>query len=90
MNKWWQRRAKAPSYIGKNWLPLRRKGKVFQPTVSSLKKNFFMDLADGDVSLVSRITRTLTNHAPTGEFHKRFFPDKPSHCHHCGEFANWL
>ena len=85
MNKWWQRRAKAPSYVGKNWLPLRRKGKVFQPTVSSSKKNFFMDLADGDVGLMSRITRTLTNHAPTGEFRKRFFPDKPSHCHHCGE-----
>ena len=28
---------------------------------------------------MARLTRALTNHAPIGEYRRRFFPDKPSH-----------
>lgn len=29
---------------------------------------------------VARLTRLITNHAPTGEFRARFFPNLPTHC----------
>ena len=83
--KWWRAKAKAPSYTGKDWLPLRRKGKIFCPTVGSKTRKFFTDLVLNSMPDMSRLTRALTNHAPIGEYRRRFFPDKPDHCHHCGE-----
>ena len=84
-SKWWRAKAKAPSYTGKGWIPLRRKGKVFRPAVGSKTKRFFSDLVFNSMPGMARLTRALTNHAPTGEYRSRFFPNKPNHCHHCGE-----
>ena len=83
--KWWRAKAKAPSYTGKDWIPLRRKGKIFRPAIGSTTKKFFTDLVLNSMPDMARLTRALTNHAPTGEYRRRFFPDKPDHCHHCGE-----
>ena len=35
--------------------------------------------------LVMAMLAAITNHAPIGEYRHRFFPDKPGHCHHCGD-----
>ena len=83
--KCWRAKAKAPSHTGKDWIPRRRKGKVFRPAVGSKNKRFFTDLVFNSMPSMARLTRALTNHAPTGEYGRRFFPDGPSHCRRCGE-----
>ena len=72
----WQQRWKDTTYRGSQWLPIRRKKKVFKPSFSKDARNFFHNLAKGEASHLSRITHVLTNHAPTGEYRTRFFPDE--------------
>ncbi|KAF8665534.1 hypothetical protein AX14_006588, partial [Amanita brunnescens Koide BX004] len=80
----WQRRWNDVTYRGSQWLPIRKK-KVFKPSFAKASRNFFHDLAKGDPSRLSRITHVLTNHAPTGEYRTRFFPEEPTACPHCDE-----
>ncbi|KAF8666229.1 hypothetical protein AX14_006523, partial [Amanita brunnescens Koide BX004] len=81
----WQRRWKDTTYRGSQWLPIRRKKKVFKPSFTKDARNFFHNMAKGDASYLSRIAHVLTNHAPTGEYRTRFFPDEPTACPHCDE-----
>ena len=81
----WQRRWKDITYRGSQWLPIRRKKKVFKPSFSKDARNFFHNMAKGEASHLSRIAHVLTNHAPTGEYRTRFFPDEPTTCPHCDE-----
>jgi hypothetical protein len=79
-------RALQENYIGHSlsFIRIRRNGKPFRPFFKSKNKNFFIDLGNNNISTVSRLTRILSGHAPTGEYRERFFPDKATHCHHCG------
>jgi hypothetical protein len=72
-------------YRGRQWLAVRRKKKRFMPSIRNKPNcNFFVDAAKGSITMMSRITRCITNHVPTGEYRQRFFPDKPTHCNTCG------
>ena len=42
-------------------------------------------MAKGEASHLSRIAHVLTNHAPTGEYRTRFFPNEPTACPRCDE-----
>ncbi|KAF8640202.1 hypothetical protein AX14_009992 [Amanita brunnescens Koide BX004] len=81
----WQRRWKDVAYRGSQWLPIRRKKKVFKPSLAKTSRNFFHELAKGDPRHLSRLAHVLTNHAPTGEYRTRFFPNEPTACPHCDE-----
>ncbi|KAF8643932.1 hypothetical protein AX14_009529 [Amanita brunnescens Koide BX004] len=81
----WQRCWSDVTYRGSQWLPVRRKKKVFKPSLAKASRNFFHELAKGEPSRLSRIAHVLTNHAPTGEYRTRFFPNEPTACPHCDE-----
>ncbi|KAF8719227.1 hypothetical protein AX14_011293 [Amanita brunnescens Koide BX004] len=81
----WQQRWKDTTYRGSQWLPIRRKKKIFKPSFTKDARNFFHNMAKGEASHLSRIAHVLTNHAPTGEYRTRFFPDEPTACPHCDE-----
>ena len=83
----WQRRWKDITYRGSQWLPIRRNKKVFKPSFAKTSRNWFHNMAKGDASHLSRIAHVLTNHAPTGEYRMRFFPDEPTACPRCDENA---
>ncbi|KAF8730035.1 hypothetical protein AX14_005799 [Amanita brunnescens Koide BX004] len=81
----WQQRWKDVTYRGSQWLPIRRKKKVFKPSLAKQARNFFHNMAKGEPNHLSRIAHVLTNHAPTGEYRTRFFPNEPTACPHCSE-----
>ena len=83
----WQRRWKDATYRGSQWLPVHRNKKVFKPSFAKTSRNWFHNMAKGDPSHLSRIAHVLTNHAPTGEYRTRFFPDEPTACPRCDEDA---
>ena len=83
----WQRRWKDVTYRGSQWLPVRRNKKVFKPSFAKTSRNWFHNMAKGDPSHLSRIAHVLTNHAPTGEYRTRFFPNEPTACPRCDENA---
>ena len=79
----WQRLWKDATYTGSQWLPVCRKKKTFKPSFAKPARNFFHNMAKGDPSHLSRIAHVLTNHAPTGEYRTRFFPQEPTSCPRC-------
>ena len=81
----WQKRWKDTTYRGSQWLPIRWNKKVFKPSFAKASRNFFHNAAKGESSHLSRIAHVLTNHAPTGEYRTRFFPNEPTACPHCDE-----
>ena len=81
----WTRLFKDHTYRGSQWLPVRRKKKTFKPSNAKSARNFFHNMAHRDPSHLSRISYAITNHAPTGEYRTRFFPNELAHCPHCGE-----
>ena len=64
----WQQHWRDTTYRGSQWLPIRRKKKVFKPSFAKDARNFFHNLAKGEAGHLSRIAHVLTNHAPTGEY----------------------
>ena len=82
--KEWQRLFRDPTYRGSQWLPIRRRKKKFRPAMSKTARNFFHDLAKGEPGHLSRIVHAITNHAPTGEYRSRFFPQESTECPRCG------
>jgi len=85
-NQTWSLKASSPSYRGRQWLAIKRKGKTFTPRIGSKPRcRFFITLADDDIQIMTRITRVMTNHAPTGEHSARLFPGRPTNCTRCGD-----
>ncbi|KAF8641417.1 hypothetical protein AX14_009895 [Amanita brunnescens Koide BX004] len=83
----WQERFCDHTYRGSQWLPIRRKKKRFKLSMTKDARNFFHILAKGEPSHLSRIAHAVTNHAPTGEYRTRFFPDDPTDCPRCNRQA---
>ena len=83
----WKLRSRLSTYKGRQWLAVRRKKKAFVPKIQDKNaKNFFLDLADNDMTAMAQITRAITNHAPTGEYYStraERFPDKETLCTNC-------
>ena len=55
------------------------KRKVLLPHAWDRHGKQFITLA-GDITTLSRFTRLVSGHAPTGEYHQWFFPDEPHGC----------
>ena len=80
----WRILTASRSFKGHQWLPLRRKKKPFKPTIrNKATTNFFYELSGNDIATLSRMACALTNHAPTGEYRQRFYPDLDPHCPAC-------
>ena len=63
---------------------LKCKKKPIQPSIGPSTRCFIMqEMAENDPFMMAHIMRCLTNHTPTGEYHRWFFPDQPTHCPHC-------
>ena len=60
-------------------LALKKKKQRFLPNAWDGKGKQFIKLMPG-IATFSRFTRLVTGHAPTGEFHQRFFPNEPHGC----------
>ena len=85
MSKHWRILARSQTYKGHGWIPIKRKRRLFKPDISNkLARHFFLTLAANDIETTSRMAHALTNHAPTGEYRRRFHPEEPSHCKFCG------
>ena len=84
MSRHWRFLAQSQTYKGRSWIPIRRKRRLFKPDVGNKHiKRFFLTLSGNDIETTSRMARVLTNHAPTGEYRRRFHPDAPTYCKHC-------
>ena len=99
MNQWCQRYSVSTSYgewssvhssggkrgtAGHSWLALKCKKKPIQPSIGPSTWCFIMrEMAENDPFMMAHIMHCLTNHTPTGEYHRWFFPDQPTHCPHC-------
>ena len=80
----WRLLASLPSFKGRQWMPIRHKKKRFLPAIRNKSKtNFFFDLSGNDITTLSRMARAITNHAPTGDYRQRFYPDLASLCPAC-------
>ena len=63
---------------------LKCKKKPIQPSIGPSTRCFIMqEMAENDPFMMAHIMHCLTNHTPTGEYHRWFFPDQPTHCPHC-------
>ena len=72
------------SFKGQQWLPLRQRKKVFKPAIrNKAATRFFYDLADNDIGTLSHMARAITNHAPTGEYRRQFYPNRKHCCPSC-------
>ncbi|KAF8651169.1 hypothetical protein AX14_008490 [Amanita brunnescens Koide BX004] len=84
MNLHWRILAASRSFRGQQWLPIRRRKKPFRPAIhNKAATNFFYILSGNDIAMLSRMARAITNHAPTGEYRQRFYPNLNSHCPTC-------
>ena len=85
MTTHWRVLSHSQMYKGQGWLPIRRKRRIFKPSIGSkATKNFFLSISGNDIETLSRMARAITGHAPTGEYRQRFHPDLPTYCKHCG------
>ncbi|KAF8653437.1 hypothetical protein AX16_003945 [Volvariella volvacea WC 439] len=41
-----------------------------------------------DVRIYAQFTRSISGHAPIGQYRARFFPEEPRHCPECGAFQD--
>ncbi|KAF8621969.1 hypothetical protein AX15_007368 [Amanita polypyramis BW_CC] len=81
----WNRATKQYNHLGHQYLRLKYKGKRIGPSLGQRKKAF-IEASNDNINLMSRLTQIITNHAPTGEFRKRFFPTESQMCNFDGEF----
>ena len=80
----WQLLSSLPAFKGCQWMSIRYKKKRFIPALrNKAKSNFFYNISGNDISTLSRMARAITNHAPTGEYRNRFYPDLDNCCPAC-------
>ncbi|KAF8633127.1 hypothetical protein AX14_010773 [Amanita brunnescens Koide BX004] len=71
-------------FRGRQWLPIRRRKKVFKPAIrNKATTNFFYALSANDVETLSRMAHAITNHAPIGQYRARFHPELDPNCPVC-------
>ena len=84
MTQHWRTLSNSQTYKGRNWLPIRRKRRVFKPDIGNkAAKRFFISMSGNDIETISRMAHAITRHAPTGEYRQQFHPDLPTHCKLC-------
>ncbi|KAF8625265.1 hypothetical protein AX15_005475 [Amanita polypyramis BW_CC] len=75
----WNKNTKKYNGLGTGYLRLKFKGKRIGPSLGSRRKAF-IEASKDNITLMSRLTRLVTNHAPTGEYRRRFFPNENTDC----------
>jgi len=85
MNEKWRMRVSMSEYRGRQWLAVQYNKKRYILKIGSTvkRKRHFIEMADDDMEMMARMTCGITNHAPTGEHNRRFFPEKPMDCPSC-------
>ncbi|KAF8627103.1 hypothetical protein AX15_004543 [Amanita polypyramis BW_CC] len=81
----WDSATRKHNALGHEYLWLKFKGQRIGPSLGS-RKNAFIIASNDNIRTMSRLTRIVTNHAPTGEYRSRFFPREPKECKFDGEF----
>ncbi|KAF8627668.1 hypothetical protein AX15_004308 [Amanita polypyramis BW_CC] len=81
----WDSATRKHNALGHEYLRLKYKGKRIGPTLGS-RKNAFIIASKDNIKILSRLTRIVTNHAPTGEYRQRFFPTEPTTCQYDNDF----
>ena len=66
-------------FANRTALVLKKKRKVIMPQAWDGQGKQFLKQA-GDIVTLSRFTRLVSGHAPTGEYRAQFFPDEPRGC----------
>jgi len=80
--KYWEMSFQASDRKGKNFLEITdNKGKTLKPSYK--KGGSWLSYFGYSNSTCARITRLITNHASTREYHQRFFPQEEILCN-CG------
>jgi ribonuclease HI len=76
----WRKLANTTKYRGRQYMHGRR------PPVPSdrLARSSLLTLTGHSSSITARMARSILNHAPTGEFRRRFFPREATTCALCG------
>src|ERR1700759_534552 len=65
---------------GRNTFILKTNGNPVLPSMANPTR--IIEAADNNISLLSRFVRAVTNHAPTGEYRRRWHPNCPNTCPH--------
>ncbi|KAF8633896.1 hypothetical protein AX14_010702, partial [Amanita brunnescens Koide BX004] len=61
MTKHWQILSLSQTYKGRNWLPIRRKRRMFKPKIGDkATKRFFISMSGNDIETISRMARAIT------------------------------
>ncbi|KAF8624181.1 hypothetical protein AX15_006008 [Amanita polypyramis BW_CC] len=81
----WDSNTRKHNALGHEYLRLKFKGKRIGPSLGS-RRNAFIIASKDNIKIMSRLTRIITNHAPTGEYRRRFFPREPQNCQFDNEF----
>ena len=80
----WRTLFASRSFKGQQWLPIRHKKKILKPAIRNKSiSNFFFNISANDIGMLSRMACALTNHAPTGEYRTRFYPEQDLYCPTC-------
>jgi hypothetical protein len=56
------------------------KGKRYRPGISRNRRRIFIDESNDNIHTLSRFTRLVSNHGPTGSYRLRFHPTKSPYC----------
>ena len=71
-----------PKYRGFHLLDLKGKGVPLQPMYLKNGGPWLASFGES-LSMMTRATRCVTGHAPSGEYRRRFFPGEPFWCLDC-------
>ncbi|KAF8621220.1 hypothetical protein AX15_007957 [Amanita polypyramis BW_CC] len=81
----WNSATRKHNALGHEYLRLKYKGRRIGPALGS-RKNAFILASNDNIKTLARLTRIITNHAPTGEYRRCFFPREPTDCQFDKEF----
>ncbi|KAF8622419.1 hypothetical protein AX15_007033 [Amanita polypyramis BW_CC] len=81
----WNSVMKKHNTLGHGYLRLKFKGKHIGPTTGT-RRNAFILASKDNIKMMARLTQIITNHAPTGEYCRRFFPTEVTECQFNGQF----
>ncbi|KAF8626579.1 hypothetical protein AX15_004792 [Amanita polypyramis BW_CC] len=83
----WNRTTRQHNGLGSGYLRLKYKGRRIGPSLGSRRKAF-IEASEDNIVILARLTRLITNHAPIGEYRKRFFPRESTKCNYDEEYQS--
>ncbi|KAF8621397.1 hypothetical protein AX15_007831 [Amanita polypyramis BW_CC] len=81
----WDKTTRQHNGLGRDFLRLKYKGKRIGPSLGSRRKAF-IEASEDNITILARLTRLVTNHAPIGEYRRRFFPTENRNCNYDEEY----